>query len=243
MEVIRNLLMLDSKTESNLCFYTPERHNVIKNVLNYGNYNSRLYGGVNQQPLYKTLYVLSDEKILEGDWYICVSSMYPKKCVKRNGNQHSSWLEDNLGNQDEVKFCKKIIISSDETLGLPTILPDFLTEFVEYYNKGHLIKKVLVSYSDLNIEQYRDFVKLVARVKPEVIYKETYQELVTLDNYGFIKPAKEEWKRDELSFMKGTSGNHLEWIYHRLIETHGENPDYDYMIKLKEIADWVKTNL
>jgi hypothetical protein len=30
---------------------------------------------------------------------------------------------------------------------------------------------------------------------------------------------------------------HLEWIYHRMIEIHGENPNYDYMIKFREILE------
>ena len=34
--------------------------------------------------------------------------------------------------------------------------------------------------------------------------------------------------------------NHLEWIYNRLIHVHGENDNYDYMIKLKEIVKLLK---
>jgi hypothetical protein len=30
---------------------------------------------------------------------------------------------------------------------------------------------------------------------------------------------------------------HLEWIYNRLIEIHNENPNYDYMLKFKEIIE------
>lgn len=30
---------------------------------------------------------------------------------------------------------------------------------------------------------------------------------------------------------------HLEWIYNRLIHIHGENPNYDYMLKFKEIIN------
>jgi hypothetical protein len=29
----------------------------------------------------------------------------------------------------------------------------------------------------------------------------------------------------------------LTWIYHRLVEVHGENPSYDYMHRLKSIID------
>ena len=30
---------------------------------------------------------------------------------------------------------------------------------------------------------------------------------------------------------------HLQWIYQRMVVVHGENPQYDYMIRLQEIID------
>ena len=39
-----------------------------------------------------------------------------------------------------------------------------------------------------------------------------------------------------------SSKTHLEWIYNRLIEVHGENELYDYMIKFKEIIEEVNLN-
>ena len=51
------------------------------------------------------------------------------------------------------------------------------------------------------------------------------------------------WNKKNLDFIKGSSGNHLEFIYERLVEVHKENPNFDYMIKLKEISDWVSKNL
>jgi len=30
---------------------------------------------------------------------------------------------------------------------------------------------------------------------------------------------------------------HLQWIYDRLCSVHGENPNYDYMLRFKEIID------
>ena len=30
---------------------------------------------------------------------------------------------------------------------------------------------------------------------------------------------------------------HLQWIFNRLVMKYGENPNYDYMIKLKKIID------
>lgn len=48
---------------------------------------------------------------------------------------------------------------------------------------------------------------------------------------GFITVKK------DLNFKNTDGINHLEWIYNRLIYVHGENPNVDYMIKLKAISD------
>jgi hypothetical protein len=37
--------------------------------------------------------------------------------------------------------------------------------------------------------------------------------------------------------MSQSDLNHLKWIYERLIHVHNENPNYDYMLKFKEIID------
>ena len=37
--------------------------------------------------------------------------------------------------------------------------------------------------------------------------------------------------------MSQSDKKHLEWIYERLICVHEENPDYDYMLKFKEIIN------
>jgi len=33
---------------------------------------------------------------------------------------------------------------------------------------------------------------------------------------------------------------HLQWVYDRMVNVHGENKDYDYMIKFKEIIEQLK---
>lgn len=37
--------------------------------------------------------------------------------------------------------------------------------------------------------------------------------------------------------MKKEELEHLEWLYNRLIQVHNENPNYDYMLRYKEIID------
>lgn len=55
---------------------------------------------------------------------------------------------------------------------------------------------------------------------------------------GFIEgfnAHKELVKAGFLSTKLYSNENHLEWIYNRLIEVHGENSNYDYMIEFKKI--------
>ena len=35
---------------------------------------------------------------------------------------------------------------------------------------------------------------------------------------------------------------HLQWLYDRMVNVHGENKDYDYMIKFKEIMEYLLLN-
>jgi len=37
--------------------------------------------------------------------------------------------------------------------------------------------------------------------------------------------------------MSQSDKNHLEWIFARLVEVHGENPNCDFMLKFKEIIN------
>ena len=38
------------------------------------------------------------------------------------------------------------------------------------------------------------------------------------------------------------NSEHLQWIFNRLVEVHGENPNYDYMHRFREIINDVKEN-
>ena len=57
--------------------------------------------------------------------------------------------------------------------------------------------------------------------------------------HGF-NTHKELVKARFLSTQLYSNENHLEWIYNRLIEVHGENSNYDYMIEFKKIIENIK---
>ena len=70
-----------------------------------------------------------------------------------------------------------------------------------------------------------------------------YKPKVDSHNTITIRPIKDSWSKEELQFLKGSSSNHLKFIYERMAFKHKENVNYDYMIKLKEIVDWIDENL
>lgn len=106
------------------------------------------------------LYVLSDEKIEVGDFYYSegINSVYqavvfPLSC----------------------KDAKKIIVSTDENLGLPNIFTTFLKYFADEYNNGNVINKVTI--------------------------ESEFERLIVCQGYVNVRPIKkqkETWTKEEV---------------------------------------------
>ena len=119
---------------------TNEKTNIINT--NQGLlYNSNDYIGINQH-----LYIISDDEIKEGNYYIIDDI---PELLKNNGLK---FIDD---------YCKKVIATTDtslythqkETVSLPErvfYLPhpsqQFIQKYIEEYNKGNVITAVLVDY-------------------------------------------------------------------------------------------------
>lgn len=113
---------------------------------------------------YQHLYFLSDDEIKEGDW-----------CVV---GEHISQYNKNTTSLEELKGqWKKIIATTDKSLGLPQPSESFIKYYVEEYNKRNIITKVLVEYADY-LDERNGFVK-----KPNVLPNNTIN----------IKPIKEKF--------------------------------------------------
>ncbi len=163
------------------------------------------------------LYFLSDEEIKEGDWYLTFDGagfhrviMMPRRCEDEN----YSFL-----------YCKKIIATTDSSLQIKlmephkdefgdirynkfqSILPQpsqsFLEVFVKEYNKGNIIKEVMVEYDihhgiKTSIEEIRQLreengwdrklIDEVLKVNPK-------------DNTITIKRVKDSWNREEVEIL------------------------------------------
>lgn len=144
------------------------------------------------------LYILSDEKIEEGDWI-----GYPNL---------KNWIPVQYLGGDLTGNEKKIIATTDESLKLnwvkvnsaydftleqlsknipclPQIPESFIKYFVSQYNKGNLITEVMVEYILNETGNYREF-----DATPELNQKLK----INPDNTINIKPIKDSWSRREV---------------------------------------------
>lgn len=147
------------------------------------------------------LYFLSDEEIKEGDWLL--SDGYEKMDPKYLGLARAA--KDQLAAIKEGYTAKKIIATTDSLIietypsGLVTLthcLPhpsqSFLEVFVREYNKGNMIKELMVEYEEVpnknGLGQYNvESANFISQ--PKVNPK---------DNTITIKRVKESWNREEM---------------------------------------------
>ena len=157
---------------------TNEKTNIINT--NQGLlYNSNDYIGINQH-----LYIISDDEIKEGDYYIIDDI---PELLKNNGLK---FIDD---------YCKKVIATTDtslyihqkETISLPErvfYLPQpskqFIEKYIEEYNKGNIITDVLVEYEYL--------------LDDRAVLPYWNLKVNTKDNTITIKKLKETYNKEEL---------------------------------------------
>ena len=108
------------------------------------------------------IYIISDEEIKEGDWFINDLNQI-KKCISRDTE---GYIDFEGGFNTKPSSCKKIIATTDTTLKItisPYLFPEggacqskdfllpqpsqqFIEKYIEEYNKGNVITDVMVEY-------------------------------------------------------------------------------------------------
>ena len=136
------------------------------------------------------LYIISDDEIKEGDYYIIDDI---PELLKNNGLK---FIDD---------YCKKVIATTDtslythqkETVSLPErvfYLPQpsqqFIQKYIEEYNKGNIITDVLVEY------KFNDFKFMATLCTTKE--KEYTLKINPKDNTITIKKLKETYNKEEL---------------------------------------------
>jgi len=105
----------------------------------YAGYSEHKIEGVNKQ----YLYITSDDEIKDGDWYFSIKS----RTIGQNvGDDCKEWWDAVRNGKESARWFKKIIASTDPSLGLLTISDSFVKKYVEMYNLCTPINEVMVEY-------------------------------------------------------------------------------------------------
>ena len=140
----------------------------------------------------QNLYIISDDEIKENNTHFY--------------NPHSGQLHISGNHTDYIAInkngCKKIIATTDVSLGLPQPSKQFIQKYIEEYNKGREIKEVLVEYEDIiyNPEKDREY-QSNDRINIEDCDKLSRLKINPKDNTITIKKAKDSWTREEVKSL------------------------------------------
>lgn len=119
------------------CGELPEKINKLSISVNHSTGVLEYY-----QPQH--LYILSDEEIKEGDWFLM------NGCIERQCKFIENYLiVDTTEGRHHYSVCKKIITSTDKSLNLPEPSTSFIQKYIEEYNKGNKIEDIMVEYINL----------------------------------------------------------------------------------------------
>lgn len=149
------------------------------------------------------LYIISDDEIKEGDWFINDLNQI-KKCTSRDTE---GYIDFEGGFNTKPSSCKKIIATTDSSLWRPShkyasdviLLPQpsqqFIEKFIEEYNRGNVITDVLIEYELISNEEY-----FGNTVNPDydVPYFDEKLKINPKDNTITIKKVKDSWSREEV---------------------------------------------
>ena len=160
------------------------------------------------------LYIISDDEIKENNTHFY--------------NPHSGQLHISGNHTDYIAInkngCKKIIATTDVSLGLPQPSKQFIQKYIEEYNKGRIIEDILVEY-DCDHNQIPIKVIDVLKVNPK-------------DNTITIKKVKDSWTREEhISNIKKFSLELGSKIHCFLKE------DGTLSVSIQDVNKWIEENL
>lgn len=177
------------------------------------------------------LYITSDEEIKEGEYGIDIRDNKIFKCDRILNNHYEQGIL-----QFQKSYCLKIIATTDISLTitnynngtwsyLPQPSQQFIQHYIEEYNKGNIITKVMVEYEKATYEKW-----LENGASP------VFDTLkVNSDNTINIKPTKDSWSKEEVSQEK-------EEFIHLFFSNH-----YDKLSNIgftsQYIREWIKENL
>ena len=184
------------------------------------------------------LYIISDDEIKEDDWFIG-DNISIKQCTLNNGgniNFKGGWYSGSTN-------CKKIIATTDTSLNyetpfygmdadnnFPTPSQQFITKYIEEYNKGNIIADVLVEYKRV----FETVAKgMIGHPEDDISWWNEKLKINPNDNTITIKKLKDSWNREEYAADVKRLCNLLYF---------SSNRDVDFNTK-EELDNWIDQNL
>lgn len=188
-------------------------------------------------PLYRSSEIIDDEEWLKfGKGY----DLIILDNVKHNKQWRCFPKTESIGfsdNWNEFENCnphietEPILATSIKNLNKNgccfNIQLQMIEDFEREYNMNRLMGEILVHYN---------------QTPSQLFYSEDvpYSSLTIYRGYIICEPLKTILNSYDLKVFKSQNNdNFLEFIYRHLINVHGENPNFDYMIKLKEIVETI----
>jgi len=174
------------------------------------------------------LYIISDDEIKEGDWFI--SEKYSKPI------QYPKYGTENQGNM------KKIIATTDTSLTIQDTLnqnkihylsqpsQQFIEKYIESYNKGEVITDVLVEYEnnyDLHYYTPPGGIECCEKINNWKLKINPKDSTIT------IKKVKDSWNKEELQPLKD---------YYEHSKQFVRSNDYREQ-DVQKIFKWIEENL
>lgn len=181
----------------------------------------------NSSDKYQHIYILSDEDIKEGDWYIHFNTYTKESSLFKSDDKFNEGNNPNIIDKRDFVYeywNKKIIATTDTSLkihhfnkgvfkNLEYLLPqpsqEFIEKYIEEYNKGNVISSVEVEYE---VDKYdiRNQYKHTPSGKyhddepippsPDRLFSNPsyFITKINSDNTINIKLIKNSWSREEV---------------------------------------------
>lgn len=178
--------------------YITYLSNRVGKMLYFGNLNNDFYN--TNDAKHKHLYILSSEEIKKENWVI-------------DNNILCKAIED----FPSTTWCNKVIATTDFILSLPKINQDFINKYISEYNKGNIIKEVMIEY----INKYEVLIGDHGRNNPLI-------PKLRKDNTIIIHPIKDSFTKEELNSKLEEYKN-----------TFDSRESY-YRSKLTQFVEWFK---
>ena len=183
------LIILPTKGKSNLFLYKD-------NILQYQPGSQYAFKDIKAQHLY----IISDnDRIKEGDWYLDTLNnlVFPYNKMHGQLPTDKKIIATTDSSFNKLHHSDNILVSgrhsvSNNVIVFPSIPQSFIDKYVSEYNKGNVIKEVLVEYNGKG--------EIDGTGLCEGTYCETHLKL-NPDNTINIKNLKDSWTREEVKTL------------------------------------------